>query len=52
MLTRELNEQFDKDPELLEINRDLKRVSVFLNTKSLKLFDYENKNQKISKQGI
>jgi len=41
VLTRELNEQFGKDPELHEINEHLKRVSKYLHNKSLKLFNNE-----------
>jgi len=39
---RELNEDFRDDPELLEVQEHLKRISKDLQNQSLKLFNNEN----------
>ena len=46
-LIRALNRQYKDDPELKEINRDLLRVSKFLELKSTKsIYDENEQNQK------
>ena len=42
---RELNEAFVSDPELHEITEHLKRVSKYLNNKTLKQFENGNKTE-------
>ncbi len=43
----ELNEQFSNDVDMSEINDHLRRLSILVHSKSLKLFDDENKNHEI-----
>ncbi len=38
----ELNEQFSNDVDMQEINDHLRRLSIIVHSKSLKLFDDEN----------